>query len=267
MAKFNLKTLTGWAVLQLREFRRRVVRGRRRSGLDRGHGLHDPHDASKQDGWYPITSEAMQLALCVESCKQINAMRPMLMDGGVPPRNLTVLATPVLNLVENVLRLRNELWKADRSDWPEADRKNFENKPRSLQRAAAGPLRTIRNQRAGHTSAAAFAHGSVPASTPENILRPLGQAAFLLLLCLDHKTAFGYARQPNPTSKDEIEFYFQYPLASRFRLDKGGHPVELLGGHLEADPRHEQGELVCQTVKLYNALVGRDSLLPRIRPR
>src|SRR3954463_55933 len=88
-------------------------------------GLYDPHDAPEDSRWYPNTSASVQLALCLESCKQINEFRSVLGKGKVSPRRLTLLATPTVNLVKHVLAIAEELERADRSHWPERDRRSF----------------------------------------------------------------------------------------------------------------------------------------------
>lgn len=87
----------------------------------------------------------------------------------------------------------------------------------------------------------------------------------MLLLSLNHRTSFADARRPEPDSTGQIEFFFQYPLASWWRLNEQGRPVEMLGTHLEADPRHEQSDAILKTVDLYNAM-ARQAYPPEVRP-
>jgi hypothetical protein len=224
------------------------------------HGLYDPHDAPHDSRWYPYTREALQLALCIESCKQINELQPVLQPGGVTPRRLTLLVTPLCNLIEHVLKLTNLLQPADRSLWREFDRVSFRETPRALKKAKTGTLRTIRNKRAAHTDADGLSQRHVPPSTARVILPPLAQAACQLLLCTQHEAVFGYYRLHDPSKPYEVEFYVQYPLASTFLVDERGVPIQLLHGHLEVDPRHELTSVIHETISFYNRLAPEASL-------
>jgi hypothetical protein len=164
------------------------------------HGLADPHEP-QNEGWLPLTQPARELMLCIESCKQVNELRPVFTFRQPTPRQLTLLVTPLCNLVENVLMLKGLLHDADRTAWPAHDLASFIHLGRSLKRANKGPLRKIRNMRAAHADPAGLASHAVPASNAENVLAYLGEAASLLLLCLNHERVFSYYRIPEPMTR------------------------------------------------------------------
>ena len=230
----------------------------------KGHGLYDPHDAPQDSRWYPHTTAAVHLALCIESCKQINELQAVFVGNGrITPRRLTLLVTPLYNLVEHVLKLTGLLHDADRTMWREFDRESFKETTRALKKAKNGVLRTIRNKRSAHTDVDGLSSSAVPASTSRAILIPLAQAACQLLLCLQHEAVFGYYRLHDPAKPYEVEFFIQYPIASTFRVDDTGRPVELLSTHLEADPRQELGAVVRETIGFYNSL-AKEASLPEV---
>lgn len=239
----------------------------------KSHGIYDPHDAPHDSRWYPYTKPAVHLALCIESCKQVNELQSLFVgQERITPRRLTILATPLYNLIEHVLKLTNLLHDADRSVWRELDRTSFRETGRALKKAKNGDLRTIRNKRSAHTDADGLSVNGAPASTAKTILIPLAQAACQLLLCLQHEAVFGYYRLHDPLKAYEVEFFIQYPAASTFRVDENGRPVELLSAHLEADPRQELGAVVRETIGFYNRLAKEASLpevvlIPYDKPR
>jgi hypothetical protein len=227
------------------------------------HGFADPHEPQNV-GWLPLTQPARELALCIESCKQINELRGAFTFGQPTPRQLTLLTTPLCNLVERVLILKGLLRDEDRTAWPVRDLDSFNQFGRSLKRANKGPLRKIRNMRAAHADPKGIASGAVPASSAENVLAYLGDAASLLLLCLNHERVFHYYRMPEQNDENVVECFVQYPAATTFRIDANRRPCEILQAHIEADPRHAQNAVVCETITLYNNLAVCFPKLPRI---
>lgn len=227
------------------------------------HGLADPHEENR--GWSPMNAPARELALCIESCKQINELRRVFTFGQPTPRQLTLLVTPLCNLVEHVLILKGFLRDQDRSVWPARDVVAFKMLGKALKRANDGALRKIRNKRAAHADPKGLASGAVPPSNAENVLVALGQAASLLLLCLNHERVFWYYRYPEPADDTQVEVFGDYPLATTFRVDGDGRLCEILQMHMEADPRHVQNAVVRETITLYNNLAIGFSHVPMIR--
>ena len=115
--------------------------GVKSTGDVKSHGLYDPHHAPHDSRWYPYTKPALHLALCIESCKQINELRSLFVGvERVTPRRLTMLATPLYNPVEHVLKLTVLLHDADRSGWREFGRKSFKETTRLVGCMFSGPL-------------------------------------------------------------------------------------------------------------------------------
>ena len=227
----------------------------------KSHGLADPHEPENR-GWSPMNQPANELALCVESCNQINELRGVFAFGQPTPRQLTLLVTPLCNLVEHVLILKGLLREQDRSFWPARDLEAFTSLGQSLKRANNGALRKIRNKRAAHADPRGLATGTVPPSNAGNVLAVLGEAAWLLLLCLNHERVFWYYRYPEPTNDTQVEIFGE--VATTFRLDGNRRPCEILQMHLEADPRHDQNAVVRETITLYNNLAVGFTELPMI---
>jgi hypothetical protein len=227
----------------------------------KSHGLSDPHEPENR-GWSPMNAPANELALCVESCKQINELRGIFTYGQPTPRQLTLLVTPLCNLVDRVLILKGLLRDQDRSAWPSQDIAAFKSLGKSLKRANNGALRRIRNKRAAHADPRGLPIGTVPPSNAENVLAVLGQAAWLLLLCLNHARVFWYYRYPEPTDDTQVEVFGE--VATTFRLDANRRPCKILQMHLEADPRLDQSAVVRETIDLYNNLAAGFSHIPMI---
>jgi hypothetical protein len=228
------------------------------------HGLADPHELAN-DGWLPATDAARELSACIETCKQINEMRGAFGAARPTPRQLTVLATPLCSLVEHVLALKRLLHDADRSVWPAGDLATFSTLGRSLKRANKGSLRKIRNMRSAHANPQGLRASSIPPSTAENVLVYVGEAASLLLLCLNHERVFGYYRMPEPGDDSIVEIFNEYPAATTVRVGDDRRVREILQIHIEADPRHAQNAVVRETLALYNQLVIYFAGLPSIR--
>lgn len=228
------------------------------------HGLADPHE-SENDGWLPATDAARELSACIETCKQINELRGAFGSARPTARQLTTLATPLCSLIEHVLGLKRLLHAADRSSWPACDHASFTTLGRSLKHANKGALRKIRNMRSAHANPDGLRASSVPPSTAENILVYLGEAASLLLLCLNHERVFGYYRLPEPHDQSVVEIFYEYPAATTVRVGEDRRVREILQIHLEVDPRHAQNAVVRDTLALYNSLAVHFARLPLIR--
>lgn len=130
-----------------------------------------------------------------------------------------------------MLALKGMLHQVDRSAWPARDLKTFTTLGRSLKRAHKGPLKKIRNMRAAHTDPKGLVSGAVPPSNAENVLAFLGEAASLLLLCLNHERVFCYYRMPEPDDDTQIEVFVEYPAATTFRVDENRRLCEILKIH------------------------------------
>lgn len=227
------------------------------------HGQADPHEPNIH-GWLPFTVPARELILCVEVCKQINEVCAAF-DGRPTPRQLTMLATPLYSLVEHVLTLKGLLHDVDRSAWPARDLASFTALGRSLKRANKGALRKIRNMRSAHADPQGLRASAVPPSTGENVLVFLGEAASLLLLCLNHERVFSYYRLPEPADDKIVEIFCEYPAATSFRVGDDRRPREILQIHIEADPRHAQAAVVRETLAIYDSLASTLPRLPLVR--
>lgn len=222
-------------------------------------GLYDPTEAPEPDLWYPASPAAKLLVACLQACKDILRIGAIL-DQRRPSadrRGMTLLATPVMSLIDNTVVLHGLLGREDRTSWPPSDQTSFEVFAKKLRKLAHGPLRDLRRTRSAHHDADKLGPDSVPRATPEVVLPPLAQALLVLTLTLNHEGVFTWTRIPDETKPDEIELFIE--AAARFRTvkDDEGYrrPREILRLTITKDPRLEAFESIDATITLYNHLV------------
>lgn len=216
-------------------------------------GLYDPLDAPEDDRWHPFNMEAAELAACLEACRQISDLGP-LFDGKSQLRAYTVVATQLYNLIEHTLKLHKLLVKGDRSGWPPADEHLFIRAPRRMRRALK-PIKRVRDKRSAHLDLDGLHPGAdIPRATPGLMLPALRDALQLLILCLNYNATYSYYRIPDGGKPFEVEITAEYPVASMWRVDERGRPVELLHSCLAVDPRHEAQAIINTAIDLYNRL-------------
>lgn len=218
-------------------------------------GLYDPTDAPHDSCWLPYNGEAAELGCCLEACKQVTELAPIFSTAPHPARAYTLLATPVLSLAEHTAKLYRLLARADRSSWFAHDRDNLRRAAKELKKQINGPLRLLRNQRSAHQDSSAMQPGSkVPQPSSTVVLPALAHSLAVLILLHNHRDAFAYFRLPDPAKIDEVQIFVQYPLATLFRVDEKGKPVEILEVRLATDPRHESSSVVRSALQTYNAI-------------
>jgi hypothetical protein len=214
--------------------------------------LFDPHDAPEHTRWIPFNAEARELGACIEACKQILELRPLLL---VMPsrRTYAMLTTPVLSLVEHAVALHKFLGKLNHQHWPEHDLQNFTGTARKLRKQNDGPLPRLRNKLGAHHDVDALHPSSeVPHATAGLVLLPLGNALLYLILALNHEATFAYYRRPDLSRPQEIQVIVEYPLATTLVLDPDGLPVAAVEFRMATDPRHESSGIVKAAIELYN---------------
>lgn len=220
-------------------------------------GLYDPTDAPHDSAWLPYNQAAAELSCCLEACKQITTLAPLFATAPHTPRSYTLLATPVLSLAEHTSKLYRMLARCDRSTWPSHDRENLTSAARLLKKQIDGPLRLLRNQLSAHQDAEALLPSSqVPRPKAGVVLPALSHALAVLILLHNHKDVFAYYRLPDPLKVAEVQIFVQYPLATLFRVDRGGKPLEILEVQLAADPRQETSAAVGAAISVYNAIAS-----------
>ena len=182
--------------------------------------LYDPIDGPESDRWFPEGKPARLLIVCVQACKDILKLGVSLSPQrpSFDRRGMTLLATPVLSLVENTIQLHKVLGREDRSKWSHRDLETFTRFGRQLRKDTEGPLRKLRNVRSGHHDATKLEPDSAPRSTPEVLLPPLAHALLVLTLAFNHEHAFQWIRVPDEERPDEIDYLLE--LAARVRTVK-----------------------------------------------
>ena len=221
--------------------------------------LFDPHDAPENNRWTPFNREARELASCVEACKHVLELRPLLTERP-SARTYALLTTPVFSLVEHVVALQRVLGQRDRRDWPARDRENFTRLGRSLRKLVRGQLKKLRDKRSAHHDHDALRPGSdVPAAKADVVLPPLGHALLLLMLALNHDATFGYYRFPDASKPREMQVTIEYPIATTLLLDEHSVPFVVAACHLVTDPRREIDVVVQAAVALYNHMAESDA--------
>lgn len=221
--------------------------------------LYDPVEAPEDERWFPAGNAAELLVACLQACKDVVKISSSLAPSrpSADTRGLTLLATPVLSLVENSIRLQKSLGSEDRGHWPESDRGHFNRCGKKLRRDADGPLRKIRSKRSAHHDANALGPGGAPHATAEIVVFPLGHALFLLTLCLNHEGVFTWTRFPDKNAPDEMEYFLQ--VATRFKTiveaDGARHPRNILSLTIRKDPRYQALATLEATIAVYNQLV------------
>lgn len=221
-------------------------------------GLYDPTEAPESDRWFPEGQASFLLVACIQACKDIlkiggalDAARP-----SMDRRGLTLLATPVLSMVDNAVMLQRFLARKDRSSWPPKDQEAFTRFGRELRKASEGPLRKLRNTRSGHHDPRFLGPDTAPRPTPELLLPPLAYALLVLTLALNHEEVFTWIRVPDETKPDEIDYFLNVATRIRTVKDTEGHyrPREILQMTLTKDPRLEAFESIEATIALHNRL-------------
>jgi hypothetical protein len=218
-------------------------------------GLYDPTDAPHDSSWLPYNNAAAELACCLEACKQVTELAAVFAVCPHPPRAYTLPATPVLSLAEHTAKIYQILAKFDRSNWPVLDLENLKYAARLLKRQIQGPLRLPRNQLSAHQDIKAMQPGSdVPPASAAVVLPALSHSLVMLILLHNHRDAFAYFRLPDPARVDEVQIFVQYPLATLFRVNASGTPVQILKVRFAADPRHESRDIVLSAMQTYNVI-------------
>lgn len=221
--------------------------------------LYDPTEAPDDDRWFPGNNATALLVACIESCKDFRKLGKALSPTrpAFDKRGLTLMATPVLSLMENMVELQRMLAREDRSTWPAVDQEKFTKFGRELRKEAQGAIRKLRNVRSGHKDGKKLGPASAPQPSPEVVLLPLGPALMLLVLALNHNRAFQWTRFPDASKPDEMELFIE--VATRFKTtiqdDGARHPTEILSLTVTKDPRHSAMEVIESTIALYNDLM------------
>jgi hypothetical protein len=210
--------------------------------------------------WQANSKRTRTLLACVHACKDIAVMaRAVDMDNPWRVRRqVAILATPILSLVENTKALHALLGLAseERSHWPTKDLDLLRDASRRLKKYAEGPLRPFRNKLTAHVDAdAVTSRIAASKSLAALLLPPFADALLLLLLHLNYRRVYTWKRVPIGAAPNEIEIMTEYPLALRVTVDSAGF-VHSLGAAstLSSDPRGPLKESVIELFHVYNRL-------------
>jgi hypothetical protein len=83
---------------------------------------------------------------------------------------------------------------------------------------------------------------------------PLGLSLCVLRLLLRHDRTFVWTRYPDPENESDLQFFFEYPLATTFQVDEDGQVRSIKDFWAVADPRNDAAEQLLATARIHNAL-------------
>lgn len=231
--------------------------------------LEDGPDSAEK--WQPGDERTRLLVLARESCCDVLFHVDAVCDASRSKRALKQLTVNVCCLMDVVARLlsslNDSLSQETRQAWPRADRETFKKAKKRLNKVRTkGSVRNIRNKLGAHLDPEVLLSGELRVP-PRDLLAALGDSLVLLQLVLNHSRAFAWVRFLGQTDEGSriVETMFQYPAAVRWKTDANGEAQELDSIFIAADPRHEIGRTIMESVAAYNRMVREfGGILPEI---
>ncbi len=234
-------------------------------------GVVDLVDRGDPEAWQPADQRTKMLTLAIEACRDMvfHAER-LLASPGTARRAIKAMAVPACNLVDVSIQLHSALnsreFHAVRTRWPAKDQATYQEASKRLKKQHfAGALRTARNKISAHLDPEVYETG-VNLSL-NDVLGAIGDALLVLMLALNHRSAFVWIRFLGtlPSGERVVETMFDYPIATRWLTDLEGKVLDVGILQLAADPACGLHDEVLQSVTIYNRLTSLDgSSMPKM---
>jgi len=216
------------------------------------------------DRWQPGDDRTRLLVLGGEACRDVLFYMDHFLDPKTQRRSMNRLAVPLCSLMDVVSKLLAELndeksRQVRESSWPRKDCDTYQNLSKRLKKMRlSSSLRHVRNKLAAHLDAAIFAERA-PCLKPDDILRPLGDCAVLLMLSMNYPSHWFSWIRPIGVLEDgnhyAVETMYSYPLCVRWITDMDGIVTDMGAMVLATDPRHEIHAQIIETLASYNKMV------------